>query len=136
MDDTARSRFSAARSAALATVTPQGGPHVVPVVFACEGDVIYTAVDGKPKSTQKLRRLANIEAQPKVSLLVDEYSDDWERLWWVRADGVASVHHEGADADHARSLLRTKYVQYQSVSLDGPVIAVTVTRWSAWSYSG
>lgn len=136
MDDTATTRFAEARSAVLATVTPGGGPHLVPVVFACDGDVVYTAVDGKPKSTQKLRRLANIEAQPKVSLLADEYSDDWERLWWVRADGEAAVHHDGAQVERARELLRAKYVQYGSVSLDGPVIEISVTRWVSWSYSG
>lgn len=132
----ARGHFGAARSAVLATVGADGGPHLVPVVFACDGDVVYTAVDGKPKSTQKLRRLANIQANPKVSLLVDEYSDDWERLWWVRADGEATVHHDGAHVERARELLRAKYVQYGSVSLDGPVIVTVVTRWASWSYSG
>ncbi len=132
MDD----RFAAARSAVLATVTPAGVPHLVPVVFACEEDVIYTAVDGKPKSTKKLRRLANIEARPKVSVLVDEYREDWQQLWWVRADGPATIHTDGAIADRARALLRSKYAQYESVSLDGPVIAIAVTRWASWSYSG
>lgn len=132
----ARKQFGAARSAVLATVTPGGGPHLVPVVFVCDGDVIYTAVDGKPKSTQKLRRLANIEAQPKVSVLVDEYREDWERLWWVRADGEAAIHAEGATADRARELLRAKYTQYRSVSLAGPVIVIAVKRWASWSYSG
>lgn len=136
MDDTARIRFSEARSAVLATVAPEGGPHLVPIVYACDGDVIYTAVDGKPKSTVKLRRLANIEAQPRVSVLVDHYGEDWQQLWWVRADGIATIHTTGVDVDRAQSLLRTKYAQYQSVSLEGPVIAISVSRWSSWSYSG
>lgn len=136
MDDTARFRFTEARSAVLATAAPDKGPHVVPIVFACEGDVVYTAVDGKPKSTTRLRRLANIEAQSKVSVLVDHYDDDWEQLWWVRADGVATVHTGGDRADRAREMLRAKYDQYGSVSLEGPAIAIAVTRWSSWSYSG
>lgn len=103
------------------------------MVFAVDGDTVYTAVDGKPKSTQLLKRLANIAAEPRVCLLVDHYDDDWSRLWWVRADGVASVHPAGPDADAGRALLRAKYAQYQDVSLDGPVIAVRVTRWSSWS---
>ena len=74
---------------------PDGVPHVVPVVFAVHGDVVYTAVDAKRKSTKKLRRLANIEGNPQVSLLVDHYDDDWSQLWWVRADGVAAIHYSG-----------------------------------------
>lgn len=109
----------------------------MPVVFAVAADpggrdVVYTAVDAKPKMTRWLRRLANIEADPRVSLLVDHYSDDWARLWWVRADGVATIHDDGRALESGRRLLRAKYPQYQSVSLDGPVIAVAVHRWSSW----
>ncbi|AQT78631.1 PPOX class F420-dependent oxidoreductase [Mycolicibacterium litorale] len=126
-------RFAAAPVARLASVTADGRPHLVPVVFATAGSTIYTAVDGKPKSTQQLRRLANIEAQPQVSILVDHYTDDWSQLWWVRADGTATIHRSGTERDRGCTLLRAKYTQYQSVPLDGPVIAVNVTKWSPWS---
>jgi PPOX class probable F420-dependent enzyme len=122
-------RFADARAARLATVTPDGAPHLVPIVFALHDDVIYTAVDGKPKSTQRLRRLTNIECNPLVCVLVDDYADDWTQLWWVRADGDATVNH-GDSPGYA--LLRTKYPQYQSVSLEGPVIEIQVRRWSSW----
>jgi PPOX class probable F420-dependent enzyme len=102
------------------------------VVFAVDGEVIYTAVDAKPKTTQRLRRLANIDGNPRVSLLVDHYAEDWTRLWWVRVDGVAAIHHDGNAMRIGRDLLRAKYDQYQSVPLNGPVIAVTVRRWSSW----
>jgi PPOX class probable F420-dependent enzyme len=125
-------RFTAAPVARLATVTAVGTPHLVPVVFAADGDAIYTAVDGKPKSTQRLQRLTNIAANAHVSLLVDHYDGDWTRLWWMRADGVASVHQGDAAAATGRSLLRAKYPQYQSVSLDGPVIVIQVTHCAAW----
>src|SRR5215469_477043 len=98
-------------------------PHLVPVVFALRDEVVYTAVDAKPKTTQRLRRLANIERNPRVSLLVDHYADDWAQLWWVRIDGIAAIHHDGAAVRMGRELLRAKYPQYQSVPLDGPVIA-------------
>ncbi|ORW95406.1 F420-dependent protein [Mycobacterium sp. IEC1808] len=133
-----KARFTQSPIARLATAAPDGAPHLVPVVFAVDEaapgghDVIYTAVDAKPKSTRRLRRLANIESNPQVSLLVDHYADDWARLWWVRADGLASIHSDGAAMDTGLRLLRAKYPQYQSVSLDGPVIAVTVRRWSGW----
>ncbi|WP_068182872.1 TIGR03668 family PPOX class F420-dependent oxidoreductase [Mycobacterium sp. UM_CSW] len=133
-----KARFTQSPIARLATAAPDGAPHLVPVVFAVDEaalgghDVIYTAVDAKPKTTRRLRRLANIESNPQVSLLVDHYADDWARLWWVRADGLAAIHTYGAAMDTGLRLLRAKYPQYQSVSLDGPVIAVTVRRWSGW----
>jgi PPOX class probable F420-dependent enzyme len=132
VDFDARARFAEASVARLATVAPDGRPHLVPVVFALHGDVVYTAVDAKPKSTQRLRRLANIAGNPLVSLLVDHYVDDWTRLWWVRVDGVAAIHHDGDELDTGRDLMRAKYPQYQSVSLNGPVIAVAVRGWSSW----
>lgn len=125
-------RFAAAPVARLATVTPDRRPHVVPIVFAVDGPVIYTAVDGKPKSSSRLQRLANIEANPRVSVLVDHYADDWSQLWWVRADGVASVASAGVECSRGLELLRAKYPQYESVPLDGPVIAVAVEKWSSW----
>jgi PPOX class probable F420-dependent enzyme len=125
-------RFAGAQVARLGTVTPDGMPHLVPVVFAVHHEVVYTAVDGKPKATQRLRRLANIEHNPRVSLLVDHYADDWTQLWWVRIDGIAAIHHDGDAMRTGRDLLRTKYVQYQSVLLNGPVVAVAVRRWSSW----
>jgi PPOX class probable F420-dependent enzyme len=136
-----RASFRRSPVARLATVRPDGAPHLVPVVFAVDQDgtngrdgaeIVYTAVDAKPKTTQRLRRLANIENNPQASLLVDHYSDDWTRLWWVRADGVATIHHEDEQMHTGYRLLRAKYAQYQSVPLNGPVIAVAVRRWSSW----
>ena len=125
-------RFAQAPLARLATVAADGRPHLVPVVFVLRDGVVYTAVDAKPKTTQRLRRLANIERNPQVSLLVDHYEEDWTQLWWVRADGIATIHHEGSTLHAGRDLLRAKYGQYQSVSLTGPVIAVGVQHWSSW----
>lgn len=132
VDPDATARFARARVARLATVTSDGHPHLVPIVFATSGDTIYTAVDGKPKSTSRLKRIANIEAHPRISLLVDQYDEDWSLLWWVRADGTAGVHHTGPRLDDGLAALHAKYRQYEYVALDGPVIAVTVTSWSAW----
>lgn len=119
--------------ARLATVTPGGMPHLVPVVFAVDDDVIYTAVDAKPKTGRRLTRLNNIEHNRRVSLLVDHYADDWAQLWWVRADGEAAIHHDGAAMRTGHELLRGKYPQYHAVAFDGPVIAVAVDRWVSWN---
>jgi PPOX class probable F420-dependent enzyme len=126
------SHFAEAPVACLATLTPDGAPHVVPVVFVLYNDVVYTAVDAKKKSTQSLRRLSNIAQNPRVSLLVDHYADDWTQLWWVRADGLATVHRQGVEVAIGYAELRRKYPQYQRVSLDGPVVSIAVTRWAHW----
>jgi PPOX class probable F420-dependent enzyme len=122
--------FGVARVARLATVGPDGAPHVVPIVFALAGDVIYSAVDAKPKRHHRLRRLANIAHEPRVSVLVDHYADDWSLLWWVRADGVARVL---ASSAAALSALRGKYPQYDAVAVEGPFLEIEVRRWSSWS---
>ena len=128
--------FAKAPVAVLATVGADGAPHVVPVVFAVgvSGDAttIYTAVDAKRKSTHRLQRLANIAANPRVSLLVDHYDADWTQLSWIRVDGVAAVHERGEEMAIGYAALRHKYPQYQRVALDGPVVTVAVTRWSSW----
>ncbi|HKH51039.1 MAG TPA: TIGR03668 family PPOX class F420-dependent oxidoreductase [Mycobacterium sp.] len=131
-DNDAVAMFAESPVAMLATVRGDGAPHLVPVVFAVHDDVVYTAVDAKRKSTQRLRRLSNIEGNPKVSMLVDHYDDDWTQLWWVRADGVAVIHHSGDEMATGYALLRRKYPQYQRIALDGPVVTVEVQRWSSW----
>ena len=127
-----KASFASAPVARLGTVASDGMPHLVPVVFALRDDVVYTAVDAKPKTTQRLRRLANIERHPQVSLLVDHYADDWTQLWWVRIDGIAAIHHDGNALHAGHDLLRAKYAQYQTVPLNGPVIAIAVQRWRSW----
>ncbi|MFL5863487.1 MAG: TIGR03668 family PPOX class F420-dependent oxidoreductase [Solirubrobacteraceae bacterium] len=129
----ARERFAAARVARLATADAGGRPHLVPVVFAVDGDRIFTVVDAKPKRTTLLRRLANVTENPQVALLVDHYDDaDWDALWWVRADGRGRVLDPAQDEEARRAveLLRGRYPQQRAV---GAVLAVDVERWSGWS---
>ncbi|MER5363501.1 TIGR03668 family PPOX class F420-dependent oxidoreductase [Streptomyces sp. NPDC002785] len=134
----ARERFAAARIARLATADMAARPHLVPVVFALDGDAVVLAVDHKPKRTTRLKRLANIAANPSVCLLADHYEDDWDRLWWVRADGEARVlppPDRSAEAARCISLLTAKYPQYADRPPDGPVVEVAVLRWSGWRAS-
>ncbi|HEX4010622.1 MAG TPA: TIGR03668 family PPOX class F420-dependent oxidoreductase [Solirubrobacteraceae bacterium] len=132
--DEARARFAAARVARLATAGSDGRPHIVPVVFALDGDCVYSAVDAKPKRTTALRRLANVTENPAVALLVDHYEDDWDALWWVRADGRGRVLASSAgEARRAVALLAARYPQQRAT---GAVLAVDVDRWSGWSAAG
>lgn len=128
----ARTRFAAARVARLATADAAGRPHLVPIAFAVDGEAIYSAVDAKPKRTPALRRLANVRANPAVSLLVDHWDEeDWSRLWWARADGRGRVLDPAdPEARRAVDLLRERYPHQRA---DGEVLAVTVERWSGWS---
>ena len=128
-----RLRVARARVGRLATVSADGQPHVVPVCFVLDGDLAYSAVDAKPKRSPSLRRTSNIEATGTAALLVDEYSDDWERLWWVRGDARAHVLRDGAARQPALAALAAKYPQYQRVPPPGPVLALEVWRWSAWA---
>ncbi|MDJ1137579.1 TIGR03668 family PPOX class F420-dependent oxidoreductase [Streptomyces iconiensis] len=127
----ARRRFAAARVLRLATVGSGGTPHVVPATFAVSADSVAVAVDHKPKRHTRLQRLRNIEANPHVALLVDHYSDDWARLWWVRADGEARVR-TNEEVVGLVDQLAAKYPQYQRIRPAGPVIEITVRRWSGW----
>ncbi|GAA3738665.1 TIGR03668 family PPOX class F420-dependent oxidoreductase [Salinactinospora qingdaonensis] len=129
-----RDAFAGSRVARLATVTETGQPHLVPVTFAVIGDTIAVAIDTKPKRTKNLKRLANIEANPNVCLLVDHYSDDWQQLWWARADGTARIVHAGTERDHALARLRERYPQYHADPPEGPVILAAIDRWSGWSF--
>ncbi|MFC4243003.1 TIGR03668 family PPOX class F420-dependent oxidoreductase [Gryllotalpicola reticulitermitis] len=132
-EDEARSRFAAARVARLATVTGEGAPRLVPITFAVEGDLIYTAVDHKPKTTRRLSRLGNIAQNPRVALLTDEYAEDWSRLWWVRVDGVANVVTDAGGLTHPIDALVARYEQYAQHRPQGPLIVIRATGWTGWA---
>jgi len=96
-----------------------------------DGDTLYTAVDEKPKRTRRLQRLRNIEANPQVEVVIDEYDEDWTRLWWVRLRGAARI----VDDRRALELLAAKYSQYRDRPPGGPVIAVSIEERSEWTAS-
>ncbi len=134
----ARERFQAQRVARLATADETGKPHVVPIVFVVVDDTIYSPVDDvKPKRGTELRRLANMAANPQVAVLADHYEDDWQALWWVRAEGLARIlHAQHREATYALEELAKRYQQYVENPPPGPVIAIDVQRWSGWAAGG
>lgn len=125
-------RLGQAGSGHLATVRPDGRPHVVVVTFAVVDGKVVTAVDHKPKRTERLQRLVNVEANGWASLLVDRYEDDWDRLWWVRLDGPASIHRQGEMWSAAVDALAAKYPQYREQPPRGPVIVISPDRVTGW----
>ncbi|HEX2314235.1 MAG TPA: TIGR03668 family PPOX class F420-dependent oxidoreductase [Thermomonospora sp.] len=130
----ARRRLTEAPVLRMATVDEAGRPHLVVAVFAADGDLVRMAVDHKPKRTRDLKRLRNIAANPAVSLLADHYEDDWTRLWWVRADGRATVTGDPAEVETTARLLAARYPQYREHPPEGPAVLVEVRRWAGWIY--
>jgi len=100
-----------------------------------DGDLIYSAVDAKPKTTTRLARLRNIAADPRVAMLADHYEPDWDLLWWARADGTATVLAGAAEMAAPLALLARRYPQYRATPPRGPVIRVQVERWTGWAAS-
>jgi PPOX class probable F420-dependent enzyme len=131
--DEAFRRVREARVGRVATADAGALPHVVPFVFVLEGDTLYWAVDQKPKATGKLKRLRNIESNPNAQVLVDHFEEDWSAIWWVRLSGPVRILDEGREAERALELLAAKYPQYVERPPQGPVVAIDVARWSAWS---
>jgi PPOX class probable F420-dependent enzyme len=124
------------RIAHLATADQYARPHLVPIVFAWQDVYLFTPIDRKPKSVtdwHELRRVRNIEANGRVSVEVDEYSEDWTRLVWVRVDGVAEILTDGAAHDLGIQLLEAKYPQYEHMPVeDAPIVRVTIEHVSEW----
>jgi PPOX class probable F420-dependent enzyme len=124
-----------ARVGRLATTGADGQPHVVPVCFALAGERIYWAVDDKPKRSRELRRIRNIRENPRVSLVVDVWDEDWSRLRWVMAEGSAAVVSDASERARALEALVAKYPQYAAMRLAttaGDVVAITPSRVTGW----
>jgi PPOX class probable F420-dependent enzyme len=104
------------------------------VTFVLLDGLVCSAVDEvKPKRSTRLARLADVERDPRVGLVVDHYADDWSTLWWVRVDGTAAVHRSGHLHDRALAALVGKYRPYAATPPGGPVLVVTPTRWAGWA---
>ena len=130
--------LKAARVARLATLEAKRRPHIVPVCFVYDGRLFYTAIDQKPKRVppERLARLRNIRAVPRVALLIDKYDEDWAQLWYISIRGNAKLLPKSAHKEHARAIrkLRAKYPQYVHGMLadDAPIIRITPERTTSW----
>jgi PPOX class probable F420-dependent enzyme len=108
----------------------------VPITFAVTAETIVTMIDQKPKTTTRLQRLRNIEANPSVAVLVDEWDEDWDRLRWVRVDGRARVHSDDDLWQRARHALVAKYPQYTNHVPEGPAIVISIDEVTNWASKG
>lgn len=129
-----KNHFDCARVLRLATADESGRPHLVPATFVRCDEVIAIAVDSKPKRHRDLKRLRNIQENPTVSVLVDHYDDDWTQLWWARADGEADIK-EVSEVPHLVDQLARRYEQYREEPPDGPVVVISIHKWTGWAFA-
>jgi PPOX class probable F420-dependent enzyme len=125
-----------ARLSHLSTTDSQDVPHVIPLCYAFDERAIYSILDQKPKRTAlvELKRVRNIQSNPRVALVVDHYSEDWQNLWYLLVHGDALVLEPGREQAAAVGLLRQKYRQYQGMDIDrNPVIKIIPHRVVSWS---
>lgn len=125
-------RLALARVGHFASITPKGMPHVVAVTFVVIGLNVVHMIDEKPKTTQRLQRLRNVETTPTASLLADNYDEDWASLWWVRVDGEVTVEKDTENWWEARARLKGKYRQYRNSPPSGPAIFLSIDRLNSW----
>ena len=138
-----RALLTASRRAVLATIAPDGRPRLVPVCYVVNPDraLLYSPLDEKPKRSQDplaLARVRDIGRDPRVTLLVDRWDEDWTRLAWLRLEGRGALFRP-SEPGHANvvAALRARYPQYASQGLeDRPMIEVAVERVVRWSLSG
>ncbi|MGH9462064.1 MAG: TIGR03668 family PPOX class F420-dependent oxidoreductase [Vicinamibacteria bacterium] len=140
IDPRTREFIDSHRVARLATVDAAGQPTVVPICYAFDGERFLSAIDDKPKtvSEDRLKRLRNLRVNPRVSLVIDDYSEDWTELGYVLVRGLAeAIQPDGQHAgEHAKAvdLLRRKYPQYRTMRIDRrPIIRIEVTAIRRWS---
>jgi PPOX class probable F420-dependent enzyme len=132
--------ITSARVGRLATADADGQPMVVPICYAFDGAALYSAVDAKPKQSppEDLKRIRNLRENPRVSIVIDEYEEDWTKLRYVIIQGRAELLTDGPQFSHGVDLLTAKYAQYRTLGLPrerGLMIRVTPSRVSAWQYS-
>ena len=128
--------LSAARVGRLATADTAGQPHVIPIVFATDGQRLYTPIDKKPKrvTANQLKRVRNLLENPKIAFVVDHYEEDWSKLAWVLVKGTGILLESGEEHAKGIRLLEEKYRQYRALPLkDCPLIVITPSEITNWS---
>src|SRR5438105_3193247 len=99
----------------LATVDAAGQPHVIPIVFATDGEKLYSPIDKKPKrvAANQLKRVRNLLQNPKLAFVVDNYDEDWNQLAWLLVKGKGEIVQSGEAHSTGLHLLEKKYAQYE-----------------------
>lgn len=122
----------------LATISTDGRSLIMPICFVLGATddgrpAIFSPIDDKPKARGEplaLARVRDIQADPRVSVLLDRWSEDWSQLGWLRIDGIAAIVEPTAIVVDA---LRKKYPQYADHRLESrPMIRIVIENTRAW----
>jgi PPOX class probable F420-dependent enzyme len=146
LDGDQRAFLTIARTATLATIAPSGRARLVPICFVVGADALdgrprlYSPLDDKPKAVADPRGLARVRdllARPTATLLVDHWSEDWDRLGWLRLEATGDLLEPrgsgAAEHDGAVAALRVKYPQYAEHRLEArPILRFSVDRAVSW----
>jgi len=127
--------LSRARVGRLATADAAGQPHVIPIVFATDGERLYTPIDKKPKrlAANQLKRVRNLLENPKIAFVADHYEEDWTKLRWVMVKGIGTLLESGKTYLTGIRLLEEKYPQYEQMPLkDLPLIVIAPAEITSW----
>lgn len=130
-----RAFIISSRIGRLATADPNGSPHVIPVCYVYDAGNIYTPLDAKPKRVPplQLKRVRNITANPRVALVIDRYSEDWNQLAYVLVQGVADLLQPGRELDAAETVLREKYPQYSQIqNQQFSMLRIEIEKVASW----
>ena len=125
--------------ARLATCGDDGMPHAVPICFVLESDSLYSIVDAKPKrAPTRMKRLRNVDENPRAAVIIDVYDEDWSRLEYVMLRGAAARVHDVEEFDRIVTLLREKYEPYRSMRFEpdeNPLLRLDVEKVVYWRMS-
>jgi PPOX class probable F420-dependent enzyme len=129
-----------ARIARLATVDSEDcKPYLVPVVFIYDGNSFYIPIDEKAKRSkpENLKRVKNIHKNPNVALLIDEYNEDWKKIWFIMIQGNASLINnieskQNRLIQRVHRLLYDKYPQYLTTGIGKFCIMIRPQRVINW----
>lgn len=130
-----------ARVARLATVDSECKPHLIPVVFVFDNYCYFIPIDEKTKRSrpEKLKRAKNIQQNSNVTLLIDDYNENWRKLYFIMIQGKATIiggkkleQNELLLLEKAHKLLSDKYLQYQKIGIGEYVIMIIPQKVITW----
>jgi coenzyme F420-0:L-glutamate ligase/coenzyme F420-1:gamma-L-glutamate ligase len=131
----------------LATVDLECKPHVIPVVFVFDNDrnCYFIPIDEKTKRSrpENLKRVKNIQENPNIALLLDEYNEDWTKLYFIMIRGKGSIlggkkleQNEMLILEKAHKLLCDKYPQYKKIGIGKYLIKIMPQKVVVWNNDG
>jgi PPOX class probable F420-dependent enzyme len=116
----------------VATASPDGTPHVVPVCAVLRAGRLYFA------SSTGGRKIANLRANPRVAVSADDYTEAWGGLRGLVVTGTARLVTARGPFRRIRRLLYAKYPQYPTEAAleegDALVVEVTPVRVFDWGF--